>query len=415
MTKTNTTKSSKLTKALVILLFALIGAFIGYQAARMANKIGSTDMLETVLLVGLFIVAIAFAYLLQIIAHEAGHLVMGLATGYRFVSFRIGSFMLLKDEGRLRLRRFSLAGTGGQCLLGPPDLVDGRVPYVLYNLGGVLANLALAILCGIAAVVLRSEALTQVGNSAPLWITPAGVVALFCTLAAAIGLALALMNGIPLSIGGVDNDGRNIVSASKSPEALRAFWIIVKVSEQQARGIRAKDMPASWFAPPSSLDALKNPVIASVAVIASQRLLDQGNITEAAQSIRALLEAETGMLGIHRALLQIDLAFCELMEGTRPANPEPFDKETQQIAKAMRTNPALLRAHYATALLADHNPEEARALREKFDRAAARYPYPADIASERELMAQVDKVAATQQAQACATIDKDTSFNASHT
>lgn len=390
-TSTKPKISNKLLKAVAIVPLALVGAFAGYQLARMIDEAGTSSVLETVLVAGLFVVVIAIVYLLHIVVHEAGHLVMGLATGYRFVSFRIGSFMLVKDEGRLRLRRFSLAGTGGQCLLGPPDLVNGRVPYVLYNLGGVLANLALAVLCGIAAAVLHAEALNQVGNSAPLWVTPTGAVALFCALAAAIGVALALMNGIPLSIGGVNNDGRNIVSASESPEALHAFWIIVKTSEELARGTRIKDMPDDWFAPPSSPEALANPLIASVAVAASQRLLDEGKPNEAAQAIRTLLDSDSGMLGVHRALLQIDLAFCELVTGTRPANPEPFDKETQRVAKAMRDNPSLLRARYATALLADHNPEEARALREKFDRVVARYPYPADIESERELMAQVDK------------------------
>lgn len=397
VTKTDTNKPHKLAKAFAILLFTLIGAFGGYQLARMIDETTTTGAIETILIAGLFIVVLALAYLLHIIAHEAGHLVMGVATGYRFISFRIGSIMVMKEQGRLRLRRFSLAGTGGQCLLSPPDLVDGRVPYVLYNLGGVLANLTLAILCGIIAVVARFIAVSHVGESAPLWITPSGAVALFCTFSTIVGLALALMNGIPLSLSGVDNDGRNIVSASKSPEALRAFWIIMKSGEELARGSRLKDMPAAWFAPPSSPEALTNPLIASVAVLSCQRLLDEGNIAEAAQSIRTLLDANSGMLGIHRALLSIDLAFCEMMEGTRPENPEPFDKETQRIAKAMRTNPSLLRARYAAALLVDHNPDEARALREKFDRVAANYPYPADLASERELMARVDETAAARQ------------------
>ena len=70
----------------------------------------------------------------------------GLATGYRFVSFRIGSWMLQREHGKLRVRKFTLAGTGGQCLLAPP-LTDGKMPCVLYNLGGPLANLITALLC----------------------------------------------------------------------------------------------------------------------------------------------------------------------------------------------------------------------------------------------------------------------------
>ncbi len=71
------------------------------------------------------------AIFLQIILHEAGHLLFGLLTGYRFSSFRIGSFMWILQDGKIRFKRFSLAGTGGQCLLLPPPMVDGKMPYVL--------------------------------------------------------------------------------------------------------------------------------------------------------------------------------------------------------------------------------------------------------------------------------------------
>ena len=85
-------------------------------------------------------------YFVQVVVHEAGHLVFGLLTGYQFSSFRIGSFMWVKLEGKLKLKRYSLAGTGGQCLMAPPEMVDGKVPYVLYNLGGCLANLIVSVI-----------------------------------------------------------------------------------------------------------------------------------------------------------------------------------------------------------------------------------------------------------------------------
>lgn len=57
--------------------------------------------------------AAVLAAVVQIIVHEAGHLAGGLATGYTFCSFRVGSWMLQKEQGRLKLRRLSLAGTAG--------------------------------------------------------------------------------------------------------------------------------------------------------------------------------------------------------------------------------------------------------------------------------------------------------------
>ena len=61
-------------------------------------------------------------------------------TGYKFNSFRIFSVILIKQNGKLKIKNISLAGTGGQCLMSPPELIDGKMPYVLYNLGGVILN-----------------------------------------------------------------------------------------------------------------------------------------------------------------------------------------------------------------------------------------------------------------------------------
>ena len=59
-------------------------------------------------------------------------------TGYKFNSFRIFSVILIKQNEKLKIKNISLAGTGGQCLMSPPELIDGKMPYVLYNLGGVI-------------------------------------------------------------------------------------------------------------------------------------------------------------------------------------------------------------------------------------------------------------------------------------
>lgn len=72
-----------------------------------------------VLALMLFIAVLAFQ--MQVIVHEGGHLLFGLLCGYRFLSFRIGSLMLIKTGEGFRIRRFTLKGTGGQCLMIPPE------------------------------------------------------------------------------------------------------------------------------------------------------------------------------------------------------------------------------------------------------------------------------------------------------
>ncbi len=53
------------------------------------SKFAETGMLETVGVSLLAILILLFSIFLQVLLHEGGHLVCGLATGYRFVSFRI--------------------------------------------------------------------------------------------------------------------------------------------------------------------------------------------------------------------------------------------------------------------------------------------------------------------------------------
>ena len=180
--------------------------------------------------------AFLLALLAQITLHEGGHLVCGLRSGYRFCSFRVGSLMWMRaEDGHLRLRRLRLAGTGGQCLMAPPDMVDGRLPVTLYNFGGALANLL---------TVALSLALYGPARRVPL-------LAAFLLFLAVIGGFSAAMNGIPLRLNGITNDGRNALSLQKDPAALRAFWVQMRVAAAQAQGLEqaGKSVPLEELQP----------------------------------------------------------------------------------------------------------------------------------------------------------------------
>ena len=114
-------------KLAVLIPAALLGAAGGYFFMWALDPYGMTVLLPS-------LACLVLSFWLQAILHEGGHLVCGLLSGYRFLSFRVGSFTLLRQNGRLVLRRFYLPGTGGQCLLEPPD--GDEVPFRLYNLWG---------------------------------------------------------------------------------------------------------------------------------------------------------------------------------------------------------------------------------------------------------------------------------------
>lgn len=323
--------------------------------------------------------AFLLALLAQITLHEGGHLVCGLLSGYRFCSFRVGSLMLLREaDGHPRLRQLRIAGTGGQCLMSPPEMAEGRLPVTLYNLGGPLANLLTAAL----ALAPRGPA-----ERGPL-------LSVFLLFFAVIGLFLAAMNGIPLRLGGIDNDGRNALSLGRDPAALRAFWVQMRVAEAQARGHRLREMPEDWFSMPGD-EALQNPMTAAQGVLACNRLMDEGRLAEADRAIAHLLAVSRGVMGLHRGLLVCDRVTVELLGEARPAVLDGLlTREEVKFMGQMKRFPTVLRTRYLHALLTEKDAAKAADIRAQLERVAKTYPYPADIASERELMALGDEKAA---------------------
>ena len=65
-------------------------------------------------------VSIFISYLLIIIIHEAGHLVFGLLSGYKYLLFRVGSLILIKRNNKFEFKKMSIQGTAGQFVLMPP-------------------------------------------------------------------------------------------------------------------------------------------------------------------------------------------------------------------------------------------------------------------------------------------------------
>ena len=170
---------------LQILGIMIVGAIIGYSVGKIAgDSLSKVDTPNIILL----LIAGVVVFILQVIIHEAGHLVFGLLSGYKFISFRVFDFKVIKDEnGKLKIRYERLAGTGGQCLMRAPEYVEGKFKYKLYLLGGVTFNLVFSIV---------------------FWLV---LPSYYTLLFALIGFALAFLNLIPMGF----NDGMTFYHASK--------------------------------------------------------------------------------------------------------------------------------------------------------------------------------------------------------
>ncbi|MBQ8637877.1 MAG: hypothetical protein IJ468_01770 [Lachnospiraceae bacterium] len=357
---------------LMIGIFMLIGGCCGFLIGMHMGTVISDEAAtgERILSMLVLVIGMYAAIFFQLVIHEAGHLVFGLLTGYRFSSFRIGSFMWVKDGELIRMKRMSLAGTGGQCLMGPPDWKDETFPVVLYNLGGCLMNLIGSLIFFLLAWAAGKMSLT-------------GMVFL---IFASVGLFIGAMNGIPLRLGLVDNDGYNALSMTKNREARRAFWLQMKMNEQIAAGVRLKDMPGEWFAMPGET-AMKNSMAASIAVFACNRLMDEKNFDQAGKEMKRLLEMDSAIVGVHRNLMVCDCMYLEMIgENRREVIDEMFDQNQKTFMKSMKRFPSVIRTEYLYALLVQTDETKAEEWKKQFEECARTYPYPSDIESERELI-----------------------------
>lgn len=355
----------KLNKDMII-AGLLTGLSLGTLLIIVDNTYMTNKNLELVIIIG-FIAYLISSYLHTII-HEAGHLVFGLLSGYKFVSFRIGNIMLIKIKNKLKFKKFSLLGTAGQCLMEPPKLIDNKVPNALYNLGGVLMNLIVSMITIILIIIFKNYPLVTC------------VLEIF----ALIGIYYAALNGIPLKLQ-INNDGMNTISLKKHPESQKSFWIQLMMNAEQTKGKRMKDMPNDWFYFPTD-EQMENSIETTIGTLYCNKLLDEHKFEETKNSIIKLLKSKAEIIDIYKYLLTADRIYCELLDNNIEKANKLLTEEQKKIMKSMKTLPSIIRTEYAIAKIIDKDTEKCSELLQYFEKIKEKYPYQGDIESEEELI-----------------------------
>ncbi len=378
-------KKQMFSQILFILLGLGCGVLAGIVIGKTANLNDAADdgfLLFMLRYVGSLLL-IALAFPVQIICHEGGHLLFGLLSGYRFSSFRVGSLMITKDAaGKLVRKKLSLAGTGGQCLMAPPyterdengmPVYPGDdYPCVLYNLGGVLMNLILAVLFFLVWLIIRN-------------IPAVRFLSIFSLGMIIIGVYQALSNGIPIATPQIQNDGANIRTLLQSPTAKRAFWIQMQANSVSHEGIRLSEMPEDWFTMPAEED-MGDALTASIAFFRENRLIDAGAYDEAADLIEELLQnTACAIPGIYRNMLVMDKATLLLIKDADADVLFLEEKQQKAFMAQMKNFPSTLRTEYLLAL-SDGQFSKAKKIRDHFEKIAESYPNPVELVAERTLM-----------------------------
>lgn len=346
-------------------VFMLIGAAFGVWmsiTSRLSGSCYEATPISILILLLIFYIGV----LIQTILHEAGHLLFGLITGYRFLSFRVLHWTWVRQNGKIVYKKYSLPGTLGQCLLSPPEGYDDMAdaPYALYHLGGVLVNLFLTVLFMILSVCLGGLFGKMV----------------FTGLALA-GFITAFSNGIPNEPGRLNNDARNLLELRRSPDVRRDMMMQLQITALQAEGMRLKDMPEDLFK--GNAEAAKSSMIsATIFAFQENRFMDEHSFVKAGEMIDLLSENTNYLVSeVHRRFMRMDQLYLQALSGNSP----DVNKTDRKLFKAYRSLLSVCRTEYVLSLSANDQELAERKLAD-FARLSEDYPYPGELASEQDLV-----------------------------
>ena len=351
--------------SLVILLLGFFGGFL--LGEKMEKSSLSFEM--SIFTIVLYIFIFYFAFIIQIIIHEAGHLIFGLLSGYEFISFRVGSITIVKDQEKFKLKKFKIKGTGGQCLMTPKTNNYEEINYVLYNLGGILMNFIASIICLLILMLVDTNQYIKVMLSEFIL----------------IGVICVISNGIPMKLGGISNDGYNTMSISRDKFIKYCFYIQLKVNGLLSKGMRFKDMPIEWFNVKEGAD-LNNHLVTFLKIMEANYYQDKLDFNLAKECYENILDKAPTITKLSEREIKLELLFYEILNGNMEKVDELYTKELRNYIKITDCYISRKRLMYVYNLIVLKDKKKADKVLGEFEKLKNSYPIKGDIESEEEIM-----------------------------
>lgn len=352
-----------------------IGLFSDMTLTEFWEKLKDIEALELIGVILFSLLSASFGIVLHIILHELGHLVAGLLSGYKFVSFRIFNYTILKTSVGLKIKKFGISGTGGQCLMTPPNCPAEELKFVFYNLGGVLFNL----LFSAVAIILW------------WYVVDNEFVCIFLMLFALMGVLSALMNGVPMKLF-VTNDGMNTKRLLGNVEARHIFANSLKVNALIQDGVRPKDMPEDFFKLDDKID-FKDYFVMQQYHFVVALYLDKQQYDDAYRMYDEIVAHKGEVLELFYIEAVCELIYLSLLKGEKEKVAELFDKRVEMyISQYGKVMSSKLRVQCAIALLKDENKEKALEIYHKLYDKQNDYVMQGEVLMDLELIESMFKM-----------------------
>ena len=324
---------------------------------------------EIIVLLLTIVISLFVSCLLAIIIHESGHLALGLLSGYKFLLFRVGSLTLIRRNNKFEFKQFSIKGTGGQCILMPPESDDvQKVPFLLYHAGGGFFNLITAITAFPIAF--------NVENT---------ILRIFLLVFGSMSFFMVLTNLIPL-IMQVPNDGYNIMMMLRQPSERTAIYKMLKVNGLLFNGLTPSQIP-------NELNELGSEGFYKTAgnLVKGGALIDSLNFEEAEKLFYEGAQDDT--IPYYQLESRSELMFCKIINNAPSDEIDVLYNEelSRYISNAGRTFISKRRQMYAYYLLYKHDSQSAEKEYQAAMKLKETYPIEGEVLSELKLLDYIKK------------------------
>lgn len=361
------------------LVFLIIGIAVGFGLGLLIGYCikaipVSFDWIDFAFVLLAFYVSV----ILHTALHELGHMFSALICGWKFISFMMFGFLLSFKDGRIHISRYKVPGAMGQCLMLPPDRGDTDSSVSFYNAGGVLMNLLFTLLAACLAFCCW--------RSLPYYLT------LFLFPFSLTGLYMVLVNAIPMKVGGLPNDGMNIVNLRKDKISTSFFLFSMKAVGAMQNSVRISDIIDRYITDDIVLD-YSNPIHVMAVNFDYFRALDLMDFDKAAELMSGIDAHSTVIPGIYKLDFSMEKIFLILIKSDSYGEIDSLlDKDLRlYIDKVASLRPCGLRVRYALALLYERDMAKAENIYNQFEVLCSKYYLPGEVIMERMLVEKAGK------------------------
>ena len=361
------------------IILAIIGGWFGFSYISQVSAQAGGGFLWILAVIFTTIVSLIAGVVLNVVLHECGHVIGGVFTGYRFVFYSALGLAIIKEKGKLVVKKYLAPGSGGGCLLSPPDIKNGTYPHKLYISGGFLVNFLVSAICFSLFYHLAATA-------------PFGARAFL--VAGIAGAFLGLVNLIPHNIS-APSDGYILFNMGKEKNTAlrRGLWSCFRFQALIAEGKRPQDIPTElldWVV----IENIKDPFVFGTACNRYRYLLDRQELNEARTLMQTLSNKLNDLPDVLKLSCHCELLFLELIGECRQEEIDRlYTKELKGYIKAAHAEIEVRRLMYAYSRLVLKDAGKIKENLDLFHKAIA-IPIQSGFAlGEQELITLIDTIA----------------------